>query len=183
MKENFKITGKEDGREYWISRAVAVAVVVYGFPGTESESGVFLIHKRGPGCPDNIGSWSTNCGYLGWGETVKEGAVRELFEETGLDIPADHLRFLSYSDPVGDGKENVTLQFIAPLPKSFLNHEIKVGKINKESRWRGGEEGEISEFRLIEASEAGISGVQGDWAFKHDELLRKALEYVKEVEA
>lgn len=181
-KENFKIIAKEDGKEYWISRSVAVAVVVYGFPAdNQNDTGVFLVHKRGTGCPDNNHKWSTNCGYIGWNETLKEAAVRELYEETGIEIPADHLDFLGYNDPINDGKENVTLRFIASLPKSYLTHALSTNKINTNTAWRGGEENEISEFRLIPATEEGIKDLapEWEWAFKHDQLLRDALMEIK----
>lgn len=190
-RENFKVTSKEDGKEYWISRSVAVAIVVYGFPPKPSESGsefskessgVFLVHRRGPGCPDNIGKWSTNCGYIGWGESVAEAAVRELYEETGLEIPASHLRFIGYNDPVGDGKENVTLRFVACLPKSLLENGLKTGKINTNTSWRGGEEEEISEFRLIDQYGIYELAKEEDWAFQHDKLLLEALGEVNKME-
>jgi len=35
---------------------------------------------------DNSGLWCLPCGYLDWDESLGEAVVRELFEETGLDI-------------------------------------------------------------------------------------------------
>ena len=180
-KENFVITSQEDGKKYWISRSIAVAVVLYGFPAEGSnEPGVFLVHRRGKGCPDNIGKWSTNCGYIGWHETVAQAAARELYEETGLKIPDSHLKFIGYNDPIGDGKENVTLRFIATLSKSLLENSLKSGKINTNTKERGGEEDEISEFKLIPATKEGIEdlGTSSYWAFNHDGLLRNALEKI-----
>lgn len=177
-KENFVVTSQEDGKKYWISRSVAVAVVLYGFPAEGSnEPGVFLVHRRGKGCPDNIGKWSTNCGYIGWHETVAQAAARELYEETGLRIPDSHLKFIGYNDPIGDGKENVTLRFIATLPKSLLENSLKSGKINTNTKWRGGEDDEISEFKLIPATEEGVKelGESMYWAFNHDRLLLEIL--------
>ena len=183
VKENFVITSQEDGKKYWISRSIAVAVVLYGFPAEGSnEKGVFLVHRRGKGCPDNIGKWSTNCGYIGWHETVAQAASRELYEETGLEIPDGHLKFIGYNDPIGDGKENVTLRFIATLPKSLLENSLKSGKINTNTKWRGGEDDEISEFKLIPATEEGVKelGESMYWAFNHDELLITALNIIKD---
>ena len=51
--KNFKVTSKENGKEYWISRANAVVGIVY----TRDSNGrvMFLVSKRGPGCPDHVG--------------------------------------------------------------------------------------------------------------------------------
>ena len=182
-KENFVITSQEDGKKYWISRSIAVAVVLYGFPAEGSnEPGVFLVHRRGKGCPDNIGKWATNCGYIGWHETVAQAASRELYEETGLEIPDSHLKFIGYNDPIGDGKENVTLRFIATLPKSLLENSLKSGKINTNTKQRGGEDDEISEFKLIPTTEEGIKelGESMYWAFNHDDLLKDVLKKINE---
>lgn len=184
VKENFVITSQEDGKKYWISRSIAVAVVLYGFPAEDSnEHGVFLVHRRGKGCPDNIEKWSTNCGYIGWHETVAQAASRELYEETGLEIPDSHLKFIGYNDPIGDGKENVTLRFIATLPKSLLENSLKSGKINTNTKWRGGEDDEISEFKLIPATEEGVKelGESMYWAFNHDDLLLDVLKKINEI--
>lgn len=180
-KENFQITAQEDGKKYWISRSIAVAVVIYGFPAEGSnEDGVFLVHRRGIGCPDNIGKWSTNCGYVGWHETLLQAAAREVYEETGLQIPEELFKFIGYNDPVGDGKENITLRFMAKLPKSILENALRSCKINTNTEWRGGEENEVSEFRLIPATLKGIkeTGEPMYWAFNHDNLLETVLNHI-----
>lgn len=170
-KENFKVTAVEDGKEYWISRSVAVAVVVKGLSSSKEED-VFLVHKRGSGCPDFIGHWSTNCGYINWNETVREAAARELYEESGLIVNPENLEFIGYNDPVGDGKENITLRFLVTLDRSYLQELLNLGSINTDTKSRGGEENEIDEFRLILAQPEEINAL-GSWAFEHDELLKK----------
>ena len=35
------------------------------------------------------GQWCIPCGLLEWGEDVRFGAIRELLEETGLEVTAD----------------------------------------------------------------------------------------------
>ena len=112
IKENFKVTAIETGKEYWISRSVAVAVIIYGKDLSGKDENVFLIHKRGPGCPDNIGKWSVNCGYINWGETIKQAAIRETFEETGLKLNES----LSYYIEPEDGC-NLTLTIDANIQK------------------------------------------------------------------
>lgn len=168
-KENFRVTAVEDGKQYWISRSVAVTLVVVG---ADEYDPVYLVHRRGHGCPDNIGKWSVNCGYINWGETLKEAAVRELYEETGFKVSVDKLQYLGYNDPVGDGKENVTLRFYVIVPKSSLVKALESGQINTDTKSRGGEDGEISEFKLVPIDKSEIDSL-GDWAFGHDILLKE----------
>lgn len=73
----------EDGRTVWLSRSVAVCnTIMIECLGDVS----VLLVKRGPGCPDEIGKWVLPCGYLDHNESLRMGAVRELYEETGLDL-------------------------------------------------------------------------------------------------
>jgi 8-oxo-dGTP pyrophosphatase MutT (NUDIX family) len=51
---------------------------------------VLLFHGYDPARPEHA-YWFTPGGGLDEGETAAEGAARELFEETGLAVPADRL--------------------------------------------------------------------------------------------
>jgi 8-oxo-dGTP pyrophosphatase MutT (NUDIX family) len=51
---------------------------------------VLLFHGYDPGRPEH-GYWFTPGGGLDEGESMAEGAARELFEETGLRLPAERL--------------------------------------------------------------------------------------------
>lgn len=88
MAKNFKIVEKGTGKEYWISRSVAVTgLIIIINPKTQELE--FLLEKRGPGCPDNVGKLCSVCGYLDWDETLEEAIIRETYEETGLEIDID----------------------------------------------------------------------------------------------
>jgi len=114
-KENEKVV-LQDGRTVWLSRACAIVntvwCVVDGVPK-------LLIGQRGPGCPDEVGSWNLPCGYLDWDESLKEAAERETWEETGVDIkniePSDilleHMNspWLITSSKGSDAKQNVSM--------------------------------------------------------------------------
>lgn len=73
------------GEQYWISRSCAVVVVVIAITYNDNEKYV-LVNQRGTGTMDFPGLWNVPCGYLDWNETSSEAAIREVYEETGVDI-------------------------------------------------------------------------------------------------
>jgi len=44
---------------------------------------------------EDAGTWSVPGGKLEQGETPKEGAIRELFEETGISVDSSHVQYVS----------------------------------------------------------------------------------------
>jgi ADP-ribose pyrophosphatase YjhB (NUDIX family) len=170
MAKNFKITAKENGNEYWISRAVAVVGVVIGVKNGNISS--FLVSQRGPGCPDFIGSWACTCGYLDWDETAEEGVVRELYEELGINVPISKVNLWKViTDPKRDSRQNVILRFVIPIEQDKLDEMVEISKkaiINSESR--GGESDEVSDIKLISVTDI----PNYTWAFNHDDVILEA---------
>ena len=76
-KPNINIT--IDGEEKWLSRSAAVVLTVI----LNNEKA--LIVKRGK-LISNSGKWCNPCGYLDWNESAYQCAIRECWEETGLDL-------------------------------------------------------------------------------------------------
>jgi ADP-ribose pyrophosphatase YjhB (NUDIX family) len=68
------------GHRQFRRQIVGVAVVVV-------EDGRLLMIRRRFG--HDAGSWCIPCGHVGWEEDVREAAVRELHEETGLVVELD----------------------------------------------------------------------------------------------
>lgn len=181
--KNFKITSKEDGKEYWISRACAVVGITYAIDPETGEL-FFLVSKRGPGCPDFIGSWAFTCGYLDWGETKKEAVKRELWEELGLEVTENQItRFCEIDDPKRDARENVVTRYLVKLDFLDTMEKLRDGKINGKSSVRGGEDDEVSEVKLI--SEKDVDNLT--WAFgrgekyegHHGDVLKDAVEFIR----
>lgn len=171
--KNFKVTAKEDGKEYWISRAHAVVGIVFAIYEGKVH---FLVSKRGPGCPDHVGKWACTCGYLDWGETREEATRRELCEELGLDtssIPIKH--FCTIDDPTRDARENIVSRYLIKVDFCKTQGEIDSGKINCNTESRKGEKDEVSDIKFI--VEDDISNY--DWAFNHGEVLSEVLEYLR----
>ncbi len=74
----------------------------------ECGGGVVLIERKNPPF-----GWAIPGGFVDWGETIEETAVREAREETGLDVRLIR-QFHTYSDPKRDPRHHtITTVFIA----------------------------------------------------------------------
>ena len=67
---------------------IGVGAVVFG------ASGEILLIKRGK--PPHYGRWMVPGGTLEWGETLEEAVLREVREETGIDIEIEHRQGRSF---------------------------------------------------------------------------------------
>lgn len=151
---NFPV--QHEGKTYWISRNMAVACFVFTAIGGDW---FVLANKRGENTPDFQGMWNAPCGYLDFDETTAQAAMREVYEETGVKL--NKVNFWMFNDAVDENRQNVTFRYYAIIPNpQFAN-------ITKQTRERGGEEGEVSKISWIPLSE--ISKHQ--WAFNHDKLI------------
>lgn len=155
--KNFQITSQEDGQKYWIGRAVAVSTMVFR---TNKDSFSILANKRGKGLSNHVGLWNCPCGYLDYDETAQEGAIREIKEECGINIPVDSLMMYEVETSPTTYNQNVTIRFIAVL--TIVPEEISIGI--------EGEVDEVEEVAWIEIKD--IDNYQ--WAFNHDEIIKRA---------
>ncbi len=74
----------------------------------EIPGGVVLIERRNP--PHG---WAIPGGFVDWGESLEEAAVREAKEETSLDVELIR-QFHTYSDPKRDPRHHtITTVYIA----------------------------------------------------------------------
>lgn len=182
MKKNFKI--EKDGKIYWISRSIAVHVAILCVDFTETTDDVWvLLEKRGPGCPDEVGKWADPTGYIDFDEGLIDAAYREVYEELGLDLrKIDHTIHPMFSgffrnlDFKNTGKCNVTVRLKAIVNYNTIKRLLDNGTINTDTKSRGGEEGEVSEIKLLKLSNLDVPLREEDFAFGHEKLLN---EFVK----
>lgn len=179
MSKNRKFIGtfldeqdnKIDGSEFtaWHSRSCAVTVII-----ADTDLNMFLLERRGPGCPDNIGKLCFPCGYLDWDETTAEAAAREVYEEIGLKIDPRNLEFVEYQDNPKAHLQNITFRFLYRIPSDEL-HKIANNNRLTDASERGGESNEVSELVLIHPV-AGHDFPDNDFAFGHNKLMMSVLD-------
>jgi 8-oxo-dGTP diphosphatase len=140
---------------------VAVACFVFT---TINDRFYVLANQRGEGSADFHGYWNAPCGYLDFGETTAEAAIRETYEETGVQIR--QVDFVGFDDNPKSEHQNVTFYYL-----SFIKDHTLINNIFDN---RGGEENEVSDVKWIPVDE--LDNYQ--WAFGHKSIIKKiAYEY------
>ena len=98
-----EIPGKTDGSKYWKPSLTTDVVLISGHE--KARRHVLLIRRKNP---PYRGCWAFPGGFLDEGETLKQCAVRELEEETGVKLDQDRLRLLLVADdPERDSRSRV----------------------------------------------------------------------------
>ena len=111
-KPNFVVKDKDTNKEYWISRSICVIPIVFKI---EDNIIYTLIEKRGKSV-SNVGKWCCPCGYLDWNETLEEACVREVGEETGVQLNIRDVHFVSYNSSPNESRQNVGIRFCCFVP-------------------------------------------------------------------
>jgi ADP-ribose pyrophosphatase YjhB (NUDIX family) len=165
-----RFESKENPINY-INRAPAVAGLVFAL--TKDEPKV-LIGKRGKRMQDSPNKLGIPCGYLNWKETLHEGMMREVYEETSFYMP-DYDDFLLYNhnkfpflikDQPTEPHENVTMVYISIYDFEGISNDFLDGVENfkcRESQWT----------RWLPIREFFETRNPEEWAFKHDETIVK----------
>ena len=78
-----KCYNTEDGMK-WFSRSVAVTGIIVARLGEKS---YLLLTKRSETMEEMPGRWCLPGGYLDWNETLQDALEREVYEETGINLP------------------------------------------------------------------------------------------------
>jgi ADP-ribose pyrophosphatase YjhB (NUDIX family) len=143
-----------DGGHIWNSRSLAVVGMVLMRHLGEI---YVLMGKRGPGLPNEVGKYCMPCGYLDWDETCEEAVVREIYEESGLNIYKiletynilyDHMHFPWRIHSIPDNNvQNVSMHYAifvdtsvnafrdyASLPDLTIENNVDKDEV-EESKW------------------------------------------------
>lgn len=162
--KNFPIVDKT-GKEYWISRSVAVLIILTAYD-KDNDLNVLVV-QRGKGTPDPeyVGCYCLPCGYVDFDETCIEAAARELKEETGITIP-NRLFKLHYinDDPKSDKRQNITFRY-------KVISQSRVEDLEKEFTTKNSEKDEVDSIRFIKVSNWDLY----DYAFNHEEIIKAFL--------
>lgn len=160
---NHPLINPETGEEEWVARNIAALVMVVGY--NKQDKPHILANVRGPKTPDPEfrGCWCMPCGYLDYNETIREAAVREVFEETGVKLnPKNLILFYINDDPKEDKRQNVTFRYRYTIKEDIEN--IKLTSKNSEDK-------EVSDIKWIPVNE--INNYK--WAFNHDKIIIEEL--------
>jgi len=160
--KNFPIIDKETGREFWISRSIAVVVAVFA---KEGENNFVAVVQRGKGTPDPeyVGKYCLPCGYLDFDESCAQAAQRELMEETGLNLPLSDFKLVSINDnPQEDKRQNITFRYVVKCNQS-------VKELQSMFTTKNSEKDEVSSIRFIDISNIDMY----ELAFNHNNLIKE----------
>ena len=145
VKDNNVVNGgnfpiKRNGQVYWVSRSNTVSV--YVFCKNVQGEWCILSSLRGPKAHVGKGKWNVVCGYLDYGYTLEETAVKECFEETGVKINKNVLKNLGTFSHRKYG--DISTRFYAFLEGVTDNYPTSIANC---------EEGEVSDAKWIPLNE------------------------------
>lgn len=124
--KNFSIN--KDGKEYWISRSVACAVIVFAFDRNKKLH--VLANLRGEGSKVSKGMWNIPGGFIDYGENAEQCACRECFEETGIQLDPENISFIDVNtDPAGE-RQTISIRFVTILDK-FIDEVVTTNEYSE----------------------------------------------------
>jgi 8-oxo-dGTP pyrophosphatase MutT (NUDIX family) len=168
-RENISI--KYDGKEYWISRSVAVVGVVIAI----TNFGTYVLVTQRSKKMDHPHKLCVPCGYLDWNENSYDAMVREVYEETSLYLPeyddiikSDKKPFFIQDDPTKDVKQNISFLFCTIM--DFINQPIEFPLCIEKFRT---DETDAIKWIPIDLI---VNSPNTVWAFNHNEIINYALQ-------
>lgn len=145
VKDNNVVNGgnfpiKRNGKEYWVSRSMSISL--YVFCKNKNDEWCVLASLRGPKVKFGASKWNVICGFLDYGYTLEETAVKECFEETGVRITTNMLR--SHGVNSSRVRGDVNARFSVVLDGYTDKYPTSIANC---------EEGEVSEAKWIPLTE------------------------------
>lgn len=146
----------------WHSRSIAAALFIFGCD--DNGSLYVLAAKRGVGAADFKGYWNCPCGYLDYNETIQECAIREAFEETGVNLKEHTPILYEVDDNITANHQNVTFIYHLLLKNKTIKNIQLSNKYN--------EPNETEQVKWISVNEID----NYSWAFGHQKYIKKLVE-------
>lgn len=155
----------EDGI-IWKSRSVSVNGLIFIY-FNDVKYPYVLLTKRSKTMVDEAGKWCIPCGYIDYNETISEGTIREVYEETGFEINLLDKNIFRYipnfdiNDKPNTKLQNITFTTLICY-KNLPNFPKLLDKTTESdaNQWIN-----ISDLNTYEI------------AFNHSELINKAYNY------
>jgi ADP-ribose pyrophosphatase YjhB (NUDIX family) len=124
-QENPPVFHNRQSQCVFISRSVAVLVV----PIYKCNSLHWVPLGLRSNAVSEAGQWCLPCGYLDWDESGRDAAIREAYEEIGIDLTGKlpSQPWFVQSDPGKDSRQNVTLRFGAVIDLDAIANEFEDG--------------------------------------------------------
>lgn len=166
--KNFKIKG-EDGKEYWISRSMAVHCIIECHDLRDG-SKYALVIRRGSGCPDHRGKLADVTGYIDWDESAEQAVERELWEEIGLKLTLHDkvgMELVRVKSDPSQPHQNITLVYRIYKDYREMKEAIESGILNCNTVERGGEPNEVEEITFIPLTDPSYKIDPSEFAFDH----------------
>jgi ADP-ribose pyrophosphatase YjhB (NUDIX family) len=153
---------EHNGQTLWYSRSLACSCIVFGC--NKNNEICVLANKRGEGCEFNKLLWNVPGGFIDFDESAEQAAVRELYEETGVQISPGDIKFVAL-DTTPTGKR----QTMAASFTYKLSDDVDIESINTTDEHS--EPGEVAEIKFIPIKE--IDKYQ--WTRGQKEKIKKAV--------
>ena len=169
--KNFPV--KVNGKEYWISRSVAVVVFILKKYGNDI---YWLIERRGKGAADNHGKYCTVCGYVDYDERLEESCRREAKEECGFEMKdINKLKLFYINSNPSEEHQNISLSYVywADNDENFDMRKAVGGEKDEVDDVRWFKVGRYLSDKVIAVN--GYDILAKDWAFNHEKRLIKYL--------
>ena len=150
-----------DGRTVYLSRSVAAAVHI-GIKNIETGNKRYVVLRRGEDMTHED-KLCFPCGYVDWNETVLEAAIREVYEETSINILNTADLKLSYiDDDPTKFRENITFHYDLKLEMTTQMIKNLISQLTTYAN-KIVNDGEVKEILLVDVA----SQYEDMYAFDH----------------
>ncbi|WQJ53922.1 MAG: MutT/NUDIX hydrolase [Wendovervirus sonii] len=155
---------EHNGETFWYSRGIVCVSFIFA---TDKNGDIHVLaNKRGSGVP-TPGYWNCPCGHLDFDEDCKDCAVRETYEETGIQINKKSLTLYTINDRDFQSKDQ-SLGFI--YYTMITDKTIEEMPTNKKHM----EKNEVDEIKWINVDQLN----DYKWAFNHEKRIMQILNYL-----